>query len=478
MPQFINSNISSLTAQRNLNTSQGSLTSSLQRLSSGLRINSAKDDAAGLAISERMTSQIRGLNQAVRNANDGISLAQTAEGAMNEVSNILQRMRELSIQSANDTNSSGDRASLQAEVSQLQNELNRIADTTEFNGQRVLDGSFANATFQVGANANQTLDFTISSVKASAIGGIAEAAGTEVTSATASGIAISVGGAAAVNINSSASFTGNTYQDASSAYAKAAAIQDANVQGLSVSATTSGTATFANFGGTSGDVYDLDVNGVAVISNLDVSSVAVTVTDVRDAINAVSDQTGVTASVNGSDITLTASDGRNIVVDESGSTQQGATEALSDGDFDGSDAGAVTQRGTLTLSATSTVAFTGTTAPLGFAADISVDSNGVDDIDISSASGAQTAIKRLDAALDSMNSARASLGAIQNRFQSTIANLSTTSENLSAARSRIRDADFAEETASLTRAQILQQAGVSILAQANALPQNALALLQ
>jgi flagellin len=477
MALSVNTNVASLNAQRQLGASQGAMQTAMERLSSGLRINSAKDDAAGLAISERMTAQIRGMNQAVRNANDGISLSQTAEGAMQEATNLLQRMRELSVQSANSTNSSSDRAALQLEVTQLQSELDRISLNTEFNGQRILDGSFSSASFQVGANANQTISFSIGSVKGSAIGGIAEATGTEVTAATLSGITIAVGTGSAVNINSSANFTGNTYQDASSAFAKTAAIQDANVGGLSATATTSGTATFVNFGGTAGDVYDLDVNGVAVIDTLDVATTAITVTAVRDAINAVSDQTGVTASVNGADITLTAADGRNIVVDESGSTQQAATEALSSGDFDGSDAGAVTQRGTITLSATSSIAFTGTTAPAGFAADIAVDANGVDDINISTANGAQTAIKRLDAALSSINSNRASMGALQNRFESTISNLQNVAENLSAARGRIQDADFASETAMLSKAQILQQAGVGMLAQANAAPQLALQLL-
>ncbi len=449
----------------------------MQRLSSGLRINSAKDDAAGLAISERMTSQVRGLNQAMRNANDGISLAQTAEGAMSESSNLLQRIRELAVQSANDTNSSSDRQALQSEVAQLTAEIDRIAVTTEFNGRRVLDGSFAAASFQVGANANQTISFGVSSLRASAMGGIAEATGTEVTAATVADLTLSVGGAAAVNVSSSANFTGNTYQDASSAYAKAAALNDAGVAGVTATATTAGTSTFVNFGGTAGDVYDLDINGVSVISTLDVSTTAITVTAVRDAINTVSDQTGVTASVNGNDITLTAADGRNIVVDESGSTQQAATEALSSGDFDGSDAGAVTHRGTITLSSTDTLAIGGTVAAIGHAAAISIDQNGVDDIDISTISGAQTAIKRVDAALSTVNSERADLGAIQNRFESTIANLAAAAENISAARSRIRDADFAAETANLTRAQILQQAGTAMVAQANSLPQTVLSLL-
>jgi flagellin len=474
MPQVINTNIASLNSQRNLNMSQTQLATSLQRLSSGLRINSAKDDAAGLAVSERMTAQIRGLNQAARNANDAISLAQVAEGAMAETGNILQRMRELALQSANSTNSSSDRQALQEEVTQLQQELNRIALNTEFNGQRILDGSFSSASFQVGANANQTITFAIGSVKASSIGGIAQSTGTEVAGAAATDITISIGGAAAVSIASSAGFAGAANgQDATSAYAKAAAINDANVGGLSVSASTSGTQTVGAIGGTAGDTYDLTINGVAIFTNEDVAT-ALTNSALRDAINGVSNQTGVVASLNGGDLTLTASDGRNITVTESGTGFTAGTDGLTvtGGAFDGA------LRGTLTVSATNTIAIGGTVANLGLSASIAKDSLGVDTINIATAAGAQSAILRIDAALGTVNSNRASMGALQNRFESTIASLSTTSENLSAARSRIRDADFAAETAALTRSQILQQAGVAMLAQANALPQNVLTLIR
>lgn len=483
MALTINTNVASLNAQRNLNQSQNALSKSMQRLSSGLRINSAKDDAAGLAIANRMTAQIRGLNQASRNANDGISLAQTAEGAMGESTNILQRIRELALQSANDTNTSSDRASLQAEVSQLISELDRIATTTSFNGRRVLDGSFSGATFQVGANAGETISFNIASAKASSIGQIAEATGTEVTAATAADITLSVGGAAAQNVSSSANFavTGDSYRDAASAYAKAAAINDAGVSGLSASAATSGSATYATFGGTAGDIYDLKINGVAVITTQDVSGSGLSVTAVRDAINAVSSQTGVVATNNGNEMTLSSADGRSIVVDESGSTQLAVNEGLNDavnGDFAGAETAAATQRGTITISATDTIAIGGTVATLGLTAAVSKDVSGIDTANISTASGAQTTIKRVDAAMASIDSIRGDLGAVQNRFESTIANLQNVAENLSAARSRTLDADIAEETSAMTKNNILQQAGVAILAQANQAPQLALSLLQ
>ncbi len=470
----INTNVMSLNAQRNLGKSQSALSKSMQRLSSGLRINSAKDDAAGLAISDRMTAQIRGLNQAVRNSNDGISLAQTAEGALQESTNILQRMRELSVQSANDTNTSSDRASLQSEVGQLQAELDRIATTTTFNGQRLLDGSFSSATFQVGANAGESISFGIASAKASSIGSIAEAAGTEVSANAATDITITVGSGAATSISTSAGFVGAdaTYQDATSAYAKSAAINDAAIAGLTATASTSGTETFGAVGGTTGDTYNLSINGTAIYTGSDVST-AISVTDVRDAINLSSADTGVIASTNGGDITLSSADGSNILVTETGTGFVAGTDGISvtGGDFDG------VLRGSVALSATDTIAIGGTSADIGHTASIAKDTNGVDDIDISTRAGADTSMKRIDAALATIDDIRGGLGAVQNRFESTIANLSNVSENLSAARSRILDADIAQETSEMTKQNILQQAGVSILAQANQAPQLALSLL-
>lgn len=474
MAQAINTNVASLTAQRNLGTSSKVMAQSIQRLSSGLRINSAKDDAAGLAISERMTSQIRGMNQAVRNANDGISLAQVAEGAMQESTNILQRMRELAIQAANSTNNSSDRQSIQAEVSQLKNEMDRIASNTQFNGQRVLDGSFSNASFQVGANSNQTISFSIGSVKASAIGGIATSTGTEVTGAAATDITIALGGGSATTINSSAGFAGSANgQDSTSAYAKAAAINDAGVSGVSVTASTSGTQTVGGIGGTASDTYSLTLNGVAVFTGEDVAT-AMSNSTLRDAINGVSDQTGVIASLNGGDLTLTANDGRNITVSESGTGFTAGTDGISvtGGDFDG------VLRGQLTITAGDTINIGGTVATLGLGAAIAKDSLGIDTVDVSTVNGAQTAIMRIDAALDTVNSNRAGMGALQNRFESTISNLQNVSDNLSAARGRIQDADYAAEMASLTKNQILQQAGTSMLAQANSMPQSVLSLLR
>ncbi|ARG97591.1 flagellin [Legionella micdadei] len=473
MTEVINTNVMSLNAQRNLNASQKMMQTAIQRLSSGLRINSAKDDAAGMAISEAMTAQIRGMDQAIRNANDGISLSQTAEGAMQETTNILQRMRELALQSANSTNNSDDRQAIQQEITQLQAELDRNAQNTQFNGQRVLDGSFQNASFQVGANANQTITFSIGSIMSSAIGGIASQTGTAVSGAAATDITISLGGGAPISINSSAGFVGpDASQDATSAYAKAAAINGAGIAGLQVTAVTAGTQTVGPIGGTAGDTYNLTINGVAVFTNTDVST-ALSNTQLRDGINSVSSQTGVVATLNGGDITLTASDGRNISVTESGTGFTAGTDGLTvtAGPF------AATLRGNLTISAINSIAIGGTVATLGLSAAIAKDTLGVNSIDVTTTAGAQAALLRIDSALTSVNSNRAAMGALQNRFDLTIANLQNVEENLSAARSRIQDADFAAETSNLTKGQILQQAGTAMLAQANSLPQSVLKLL-
>lgn len=384
MPQVINTNIASLTAQRNLNNSQSSLNTSLQRLSSGLRINSAKDDAAGLAISERFSAQIRGLNQAARNANDGVSLAQTAEGALSEVTNNLQRIRELAVQSSNATNSQSDRDALQTEVTQLLNEIDRVADSTEFNGVKLLDGSFTGAVFQVGANAGQTI--TIASTTDSNTAALGSAS----TNTTA---------------------------------------------GLSVAA--SGLTGFA----TALIAGDFTINGTDIGAIAGAGSAAERAGQMVNAINNVSQTTGV------------------------GASYDGATGQLS-----------LNSDAAFTIAGTANAAIETGFANAAFATVTTA--TGIDSLTVSNFAGAQSALALIDSSLTEVNSARATLGAVQNRFESVVRSVQTTSENLSASRSRIVDADFAAETANLTRAQILQQAGTAILAQANSLPQNVLSLLQ
>jgi len=401
MALTINTNVASLNAQRNLGSSQTDLNKSMERLSSGLRINSAKDDAAGLAISDRMTSQIRGLTQAARNANDGISLAQTAEGALQESTNILQRIREIGVQSANDTNSVSDRKSLNDEVIQLTEELDRIAVTTQFNGKNLLDGSMAGeankATFQVGANAgeSQTISFDIDSAKIADLGEevgyteyVAEVnasttafSGLEVTADAGQGTA---GSAISITIATS---TG------------------ASVNSVAVQASTSSiTVTVAGSAGSS-------------ISNADIAAL-------------INDDAAAGALVD-------------VTVSSAGSQGSAASTAL---------AGGVTE-----------VEAAGTTT--------------VDKLSVSTRSEAVVTIASVDAALEEVDEIRGELGAVQNRFESTISNLQNVSENLSAARSRILDADIAMETSAMTKNNILQQAGVSILAQANQAPQLALSLI-
>ncbi len=387
MAAFINTNTASLNAQRNLNTSQSSLTTSLQRLSSGLRINSAKDDAAGLAISERFTTQIRGVSQAARNANDGISLAQTAEGTLGEIGNNLQRIRELAVQSRNSTNSADDRAALDTEVQQLKAEIGRVAGQANFNGTKLLDGTFTNATFQVGANQGETINIdAITNANTDQLGTWTSPATTTYSQTTAAAAPTAFATGSSFNVNGVAITTADGAADATAALAAV------------VTAFTTAKADAANTG-----LANVSMDAAGVITSTD-ASLAIT-----------------------------------------GSTN--------------SDLANGTTAGTATVVAG--------TAQTGFATG-----------DVLDTANADKMILAMDGALKSVNSARAGLGAVQNRFSSVIANLQTTSENLSASRSRIQDTDFAAETASLTRGQILQQAGTAMLAQANSLPNGVLSLLR
>lgn len=549
MPQIINTNISSINAQRNLNKSQGALQTSLQRLSSGLRINSAKDDAAGLAISNRFQTQVRGLNVAIRNANDGISFAQTTESALDEISTALQRMRDLGVQSANDTNSNSDRISLQAEVSQLVQEIDRIANTTTFNNRPVLDGSSDKISFQIGANANQTVSVQGVDARASSLGrqpGIVQSTGNRVFLDTAAdagtqGVQEGANGAADIddfvvrldsvanadsiniadaayggNLSSAsiASLTDRTDADYGTGLAKTIAKRindirssgEASMQGVYATARTEFRGSDIITGDYSGTVNANSSssavgtgalsNGDLVINGVDVGPVEFLSNDssgsLTRAINAKSDVTGVTASIDrNGELVLTAEDGRDIVL--STSTAQVANDLFGGGDEQTAqrfDAAFTDMRvtGRVTVTGTDTLNFEGNDI-----ADLGMDANGLasdgaeDNVqavgtiasaDITTIDGANRLITSVDSALDQINSIRGQLGAIQNRFESTVRNLSSISEALSAANSRILDADFAAETANLSKNQVLQQAGISVLAQANGLPQQVLSLLQ
>ncbi len=382
MSQVINSNVMSLNAQRNLSTSGGQLAQSLQRLSSGLRINGAKDDSAGLAISQRFTAQIRGLSAATRNAQDAVSLTQTAEGALGSVQSNLQRMRELAVQASNGTNTQADRDALNNEYTQLKDEIQRVAEQTKFAGAALLNGSFS-AVFQVGANVGESITVSsIANVQVASLGG--------------------------TYTRYEASVAASSLTD----FANAIAAGGVTIGGTDIGAITAAGSAQERAG------------------------------QLVEAINRVSSTTGVGAAYDSASGNLTVTkSGSAIVV-------AGSANAATEAGWVNGNVG----------SATTTTGVNGT--------------------NLSSYTNAQAAIGLLDTAINSVSNSRASVGAFQSRFESAIANLMTTSENLTASRSRIMDADFAEETAKLTRAQVLQQAGVAMLAQANAVPQNVLSLLR
>lgn len=506
MASVINTNVPSLNAQRNLTSSQNALTMSIQRLSSGLRINSAKDDAAGLAISDRMTGQVNGLNQAARNANDGISMTQTAEGGLSTTTDLLQRMRTLSVQAANGTNSASDRSSIQQEVSQIQQEINRVANTTQFNGQNVLDGTLNNAQFQVGANANQTINFSIGSAQAGAIGNNAINATATADASSASSFAGTVAGTIGVNKNAAQILTiqggGQTITAnvavGATAYAVAASVNAASGStGVAAKATT--TATLGNFtAGSQSFTIQGKPNANNTANPVQISVTMATATDVAgltSAINAQSGTTGITAvaNTNTGAIALTQSEGfdigvtNNLVANNSttlaGST--GTAKALVRGALNAAAIGdSMTVGGQVSFnSASSFTVGTDTAGTIFTAAANSSSLAAVSTIDVTTLTngiptGANSALQIIDSAIANISSSRASLGALQNRFSTTISSLQSTSENLSAARSRILDTDYASETASLARNQVLQQAGTAMLAQANALPNGVLTLLR
>ena len=407
MASNINTNIASMNAQRNLGLSAGSLATSMQRLSSGLRVNSAKDDAAGLAIAERMNTQIKGLTVAARNANDGISLAQTAEGALGKVGDMLQRMRELAVQASNATNSKADREALQAEVKQLTDEVDRVAKQTSFNGAKILDGSFAGALFQVGANSGENI--TVGALTDSSAKGLASVQYGEFTTA-----AFDASGATAGTLDS-------------------------------LGALTSGGNFSIQVGtGTAVDLGDLKA----------ASSGAERLGQVVAAINAKSSDTGVTAFVTRDETTGTYTvDLKSSKLDANGDPE------------------------TIVFGAGFTLATTGLAVgdePVAIAAA----DTGIDTLTVDTQADAWVSLKKIDSAINQINSARADLGALQSRFENSVGNIEIQAENLSASRGRIVDADFAKETANLSRTQILQQAGVAMVAQANQLPQGVLSLLR
>ena len=481
MASVINTNTASLNAQRNLSTSQSALSTSLQRLSSGMRINSAKDDAAGLAISERFTSQIRGLDQAKRNANDGVSLLQTAEGSLQSTGDILQRVRELSVQSSNATNSAGDRKAIQAEVGQLLSEADRISQTSEFNGMKLLDGSFGSASFQVGANAGQTIQATTANFRTNNYGNNQSSAAPPATLAGSTATAYS-GGTFDIQGLKSATVTATT---ADTAQTLAATINGKTSDtGVTATAKTEEEVKFAANG-----VYSLAVTSdSATASNVTFTVGANNASGLASAVSAfndVSSTTGVTAKMNDAKdgLVLTNVAGNNIKLDNKSATSTftaasiGADGARTAAATVAATNGSAVSMGYISMNSDKGFSLGTVTAGNGVAAGPAT-LNSVSSIDVSTVSGSNDALKILDSALASVNSQRATFGALQSRFETAVSNLESTSENLSASRSRIQDTDFASETAKLTRGQILQQAGTAMLAQANSLPNGVLSLLR
>ncbi|MDZ7890156.1 MAG: flagellin [Rhodoferax sp.] len=508
MASTINTNIQSLTAQRNLSMTQASLTTSMQRLSSGLRINSAKDDAAGLAITDRMTSQIRGLNQAARNANDGISLAQVAEGALSSTSNNLQRIRELAVQSANGTNSASDRLALQQEVMQLTTEISRVGSQTEFNGLKLLDGSYTTQQFQVGANANQTIGVSVTSARAVDMGNnsvtSAAVAPSIATAAAGPSLAGTANGFLAQTLTLAGNGTVNTIPttgdlpDGTSAKAVATAINAFTaLSGVTAVATTKATISGVSLGSVQfqlqGSNLPPDATPITVSATINNTS---DLAPLAQAINAQSGSTGITAVADKvGNLVLTQAEGDDIKILNMGVTGglTGATvvgeDTLTPVTFQPAVGGtpapptsdqAVAVGGKVALNSSTgfTITSTDATGTLITGGSQGSALSSVAKIDISTQEGANAALLVVDGALASISANRAQLGAVQNRFLTTIENLQTNSENLSASRSRIQDADFAMETANLSRTQILQQAGTAMVAQANQLPQGVLQLLK
>ena len=517
MALTVNSNPASINAQNKLSGATNGLGTSMQRLASGLRINSAKDDAAGMQISNRLTSQINGLNVAVRNANDGISMAQTAEGALQESTNILQRMRDLAVQSSNATNTTVDRKAIQEEVVQLKSELNRIADTTTFGGQKLLDGSFGSQNFQVGADANQTIGLAINSSQTDDLG----SARADLDAGSLMGVAIAATDSAA-NAASALDLTAddtividgvNTATvalglDDSAAEMASKINAEFNTTGVKTDAKT--TAVISNITNFDADAANNAFDGISFDLSNGTSTETISFTSSGNSnddlqtlvnrINEVSATTGIDAKFDSTggpggipSVILTSEAGDHIIISDLADDAIGGANAATfdvtgtdyDRTLDGtnqtvtanSNTDSVAVRGSIQLDSTLAFSVLTSSAESGSGnTDRSVELS-IDTVDLTSAQGSQDAIAVIDGALAKIDRNRATLGAVQNRLGSTVNNLSSIAENSTAARSRIRDTDFTKETAELTKNQILQQAGTSILAQATQLPQAAFSLL-
>jgi flagellin len=478
MSTTINTNTSAMAAQSSLRKTGLAQGIAMERLSTGIRINNAKDDAAGLAISTRMTANIRGISAAIRNANDGISLTQTAEGSLSAIGDNLQRIRELAVQSANTGNNQSDRNALNAEATQLIAEIDRVASNTAFNGIKLLDGSFQAQSLQVGAgnDTNDRISISISNAKASALGvGSGSSYSATTTANAVNGTAITTAGSVTINgfaVGTTSSDGVSTTEASASAIAKAAAINAITGQ-TGVTATVGATVVNATAASAAAETFRLVINGVTV-SGAGAATGKQAANNIVAAINAVSSQTGVVGALKNDstgDYTLTASDGRNIVIT---ATSAGAS-ALTTGSTYGklslssTNAEGIVAGGSALATTGVVAAYTAATATAGA---------GVSSLNLNTTSGAQSALTVLDSAINTVTDSRAAMGAYQNRLAATISNLETTSINLSASRSRILDTDYAKETTNLAKSQIITQAATAMLAQANQSAQSVLALLK
>lgn len=495
MVMSIQTNVNSLSAQRGLRAAQDRVNGAMQKLSTGYRINKAGDDAAGLAISEKLKSQINGLNQAMRNAMDGISMVQTAEGGLGEVADMLQRMRVLAVQSANDVNTAGERTAIQKEVSQLKSEITRLADASTFNGTNLLDGSFTSKQIQVGANQNQTISMSISSARSADIGNNTFSATGDISTATAAATsAAAANNVDAQNLTVTGELGSSTIAVGAGDSAKAIAEAVNNQEGSTgVTATAETGVKLSGLSDAGGVSFTLGGDGSAAIT----ANIA-DASDLRDLVEAVNEKTattGITAEIgdNNGELILRHSSGEDITIDDFTSSGTGAqtisAQGLDSADGNAGAAVTLTEAGTdstrvgghLDFDSTSSFQVSSDTGAAGVvtaAATANASTlTSVAAVDVSTRDGSQNAIKTIDSALDKLNNLRATLGAIQNRFESTVSALESSAENLSASNSRIRDVDVASESAEMARAQVLSQAGVSVLAQANQQPQLALKLL-
>ena len=486
MTQILNTNIASLLVQRNLSQSQEAINLSMERLSSGLRINSARDDAAGLAVSNALTSQIRGLNQAIRNANDGVSLSQVAEGAIQEATSILQRMREIAVQSSNGTSTINERANLQAEFTQLQLELDRISEATTFGGRKLLDGTFSTQSFQVGAEANQTINLSLAAISSRDIGtfrvdmngsglGRVYSASTQIPTNSINNDSFNI-------INSYGSTTIDVEDNASAKSIAEAINLKQNSTGVEADArTVVELSEFSSTGLVSFNLSGEDSNSVAI-------NAIIAETDdlqfLENSINQNSSTTGITAVASGSSITLVSETGDDIVI----GNLSGTNMIVNSRNFDntentasstqlvssGNDSTRIT--GQVRVESSKIYSFSGIDNSISNIDDSVLTS--IDDLSILSQNEAQASISVFDSAIFMISSLQSGVAAVQSRLGSTISNLQNISDNATIARSSIQDADFAAETANLTRNQILQEAAIAILAQANALPRQVLSLLE